>query len=271
MTIKNIMVHLDQGARTAVRLKLAVDLARHHQARLVGVFGQRGQAQQVGLVSSWPSAEYAAAAEASQALFCGAVGDLPSWEWVDINRGSDTEVIRLLVENGRHFDFIILGQHEEGAQHLPKDLAEMMILDSGRPVLVVPYVGVFDDVFAHPLVAWNDAREAARALNDALPLIQSARETVVVRVAWENKVTREEKATLLKHLEAHGISARYEVVTPKSERVQLMDALLNTVSDQGATLLVMGAKGNGNNLFKGQGAGTRYILEHMTVPVLMAH
>jgi len=271
MSIKNIMVHLDQGARTPVRLKLAVDLARKHQARLVGVFGQRGQAQQVGLVSAWPSAEYAAASAASKALFEQVAGDLVSHEWRDINRGSDTEVIRLLVDNARHFDLAILGQHEENAIHLPKDLVEMMVLDSGRPVLVVPYVGVFENVFSHPLLAWNDAREAARAVNDALPLIDAARETVVVRVAWENKDTKEDKVVLLSHLKAHGIAARFEVVTPENDRVQLMDALLNAVSDQGATLLVMGAKGNGTNPFKGQGSGTRYVLEHMTVPVLLSH
>ena len=42
MALKNLMVHLDQGGRTAARLELAVSLARQHQARLVGVFGQRG-------------------------------------------------------------------------------------------------------------------------------------------------------------------------------------------------------------------------------------
>ena len=45
MALKNLMVHLDQGERTAARLELAVSLARRHQARLVGVFGQRGLPQ----------------------------------------------------------------------------------------------------------------------------------------------------------------------------------------------------------------------------------
>ncbi len=271
MASKNIMVHLDQGARTPARLKLAVDLARKHKARLVGVFGQRGQAQQVGLVAAWPSAAYTEAAAASKALFAQASAGLADTEWRDINRGSDTEVIRLLVDHARHFDLAIVGQYEEGLEHMPKDLVEMMVLDSGRPVLVMPYAGDFDDVFAYPLIAWNDAREAARALNDALPLLAAAKKTVVVQVAWETKETRAEHALLLGHLQAHGVPARMQMVIPESDRVQLMDALLNSVTDEGATLLVMGAKGHGNNPFSGQGAGTRYVLEHMTVPVLMSH
>lgn len=271
MTIKNIMVHLDQGARTAARLKLAVDLAKAHGARLVGIFGQRGQVQQVGLVATWPSAEYVAASEASKVLFEQLAGSVADREWRDINRGSDTEVIRLLVDHARHFDLTIFGQHEENDTHLPKDLVEMVVLDSGRPVLVIPYAGEFDEIFSYPMIAWSDVREAARAVNDALPLLAKARKTVVVQVAWETKETREETALLIKHLQAHGVPAHMQMVIPESDRVQLMDALLNAVTDEGATLLVMGAKGHGNNPFSGQGAGTRYVLEHMTVPVLMSH
>lgn len=271
MAIKNIMVHLDQGPRATIRLQLAVDLARQCGARLVGVFGQRGQAQQVGLVASWPSAEYAAASAASKAQFEQLAGTIPDREWRDINRGSDTEVIRLLVNHARHVDLVILGQHDPATSHLPKDLVEMVVLDSGRPVLVLPHTGDFPDLFRHPLVAWNDVREAARAVNDALPLLALAQETVVVQVAWQPRENRDDNALLIAHLAAHGIPAHMQMVIPESDRVQLMDALLNAVTDEGATLLVMGAKGHGTNPFSNQGAGTRYVLEHMTVPVLMSH
>ncbi|GAB2181240.1 universal stress protein [Denitratisoma sp. agr-D3] len=271
MAIKNIMVHLDQSPRSELRLTLAVALAKRHQARLVGVFGQRGQAQQVGLVAVWPSPEYAAAAAASKTRFEQLAAGLANAEWQDVNRGSDTEVIRRVVDCARHFDLVIAGQHEEAAALLPKDLVEMLVLDCGRPVLILPYAGEFGDVFGHPMIAWNDAREAARALNDALPLITGAGETVVVRVARDNKDVQADQAAVMAQLAAHGIPSRMRVVVPDSDQVQLMDVLLNSVSDEGATLLVMGAQGHGNSPFSGRGAGTRYVLEHMTVPVLMSH
>ena len=43
---------------------------------------------------------------------------------------------------------------------------------AGRPVLVVPYAGNFETVGKRILMAWT--REANRALNDALPLLEEA-------------------------------------------------------------------------------------------------
>jgi len=57
------------GRRTAVRLAFAIALARKHDARLVGVFGHRALPDQVGVVATWPSADYVAAAQASKAAF----------------------------------------------------------------------------------------------------------------------------------------------------------------------------------------------------------
>ena len=54
---KDLMVHLDEGERTSARLELAATLARRHKARLTGVFGQRAEAVQVGVIASWPPEE----------------------------------------------------------------------------------------------------------------------------------------------------------------------------------------------------------------------
>lgn len=140
MSLKNLMVHLDQGERTAARLELAVSLARQHQARLLGVFGQRAQAQRIGVVASWPSQEYVEARDASQAAFEKATAGLPDAEWRDINRGSDAEVLRHIIDLARHADLVVLGQHDERVKAFaPEELAMEVILDSGRPVLMFPY------------------------------------------------------------------------------------------------------------------------------------
>ncbi|MFX7996900.1 hypothetical protein ABTK59_20175, partial [Acinetobacter baumannii] len=51
------------------------------------------------------------------------------------------------------------------------DFVETLILESGRPVLVVPYAGRFTSVAQRVLVAWSGGRESARALHDAMPLM----------------------------------------------------------------------------------------------------
>src|ERR1035438_1557337 len=109
MPLKNLMVHLDRGERTVARLELAVSLAHRHQARLVGVFGQRAQAEQVGVVATWPSREYTEAAGAVKTLFEAATAGLAQAEWHDINRGGDAELLGRLTDYARFFDLVLLG------------------------------------------------------------------------------------------------------------------------------------------------------------------
>ena len=270
MSLKNLMVHLDQGERTAARLELAVSLARQHQARRVGVFGQRGLPQVIRIVASWPSQEYAEARDASQAAFETAAAGLRQAEWHDINRGRDSEVTRKVITLARHADLVVLGQHDDRATaHLPDELVMDVILESGRPVLVLPYAGNFTEVGKHPLIAWNDAREATRALNDALPLIEGCDEAMVLSFAAQREAGEASCVEVTRQLADHGITAKAEVLLV--EDFGIMDMLLNRVTDRGADLLVMGAHGHIGYPFISRGAGTRYILRHMTVPVLMSN
>lgn len=270
MALKNLMVHLDQGERTAARVELAVALARQHQARLLGVFGQRAHAQQVGVVASWPSPEYVAAREASKAAFEKATAGLPQAEWHDINRGSDAEVVRHITELARYADLVVLGQHDERFRdYLPDHLVGDVILDCGRPVLVVPYVGTFTEVGKRPLIAWNNSREAAHALNDSLPLIEGCDEAMVLCFTARIEEGESSSAEVGRHLTAHGIKHKTDVMLVQDYGI--MDMLLNRCCDWSADLLVMGAHGQIGFPFVSRGAGTRYILQHMTVPVLMSN
>lgn len=270
MSLKNLMVHLDQGERTAARLDLAVGLARRHQARLVGVFGQRAEPQRVGVVASWPSAAYSEARDASKAAFEAATAGLPQAEWRDINRGSDPEVLRHVIDLARHADLVVLGQHDERVKaHVPAEMVLEVILDSGRPVLVLPYAGSFSEVGRSPLIAWNDTREAAHALNDALPLMQGCDEAMVLSFSAHREEAESSCAEVARHLATHGIPAKTEVLLVQD--FGIMDMLLNRVTDRGSDLLVMGAHDRIGFPFVSRGAGTRYILEHMTVPVLMSN
>jgi nucleotide-binding universal stress UspA family protein len=262
------MVHLDQDGRTAVRLELAIALARQHGARLVGVFAQRGYAQKVGVVSTWPSEAFTQACEASRTLFETATAGLPDTEWRYVNRGGEAEVTRHFVDQARHTDLVILGQHEQGKDFAPEELVSEVVLGCGRPVLILPYIGSFPSVGKRPLIAWNNAPEAARALNDALALIEGCQQAYVLSVAASLGEGEASCAEVERHLALHGIQAKTEVVLVQD--FGIMDVLLNRTSDRSADLLVMGAHGSIGFPFESRGAGTRYILRHMTVPVLMS-
>jgi len=270
MTLKNLMVHLDQGQRTAHRLELAAALARRHEARLVGVFGQLAQAQQVGVVATWPPESYVEAAEASRALFEKSAAGLAHAEWRDINRGSDAEVIRLVTQIARYFDLAVLGQYDDrGKAYEPAELVHEVVLNCGRPVLILPYIWNFAPIGKRPLIAWNDTREASRALNDSLALIADCTEALVLSLAPNREDAEASCAEAVRHLGCHGIEATSEVfVLAEEEGVGAMDMLLNRASDRTADLLIMGA--HSGSPFSARGSGTRHILRHMTVPVLMS-
>ncbi len=270
MSLKSLMVHLDQTERTAARVDLAISIAREHRARLLGVFGQRAHAQKVSVVSTWPSPAYIEARESSKAAFERATADLPGAEWRDVNRGSDAELLRLITDLARHTDLVVVGQHDQqGNGFVPPELVGDVILNAGRPVLVVPYVGNFTEVGKHPLIAWNNAREAAHALNDALPLIKRCNLAHVLSIAARLEDGESSCAEVERHLATHGIKAKTEVILV--EEFGIMDLLLNRINDRGADLLVMGAHGHMGFPFEIRGAGTRHILRHMTVPVLMSN
>lgn len=271
MSLKNILVHLDSGPLCTDRLSLAIALAEQHGARLIGLFGQLAQAQMIGMVASWPSPAYVEAAEQSRQKFEAACsGHLRSYSWRDANRGSALEVSRALIEAAHHVDLVLLSQDDEAAaQVVPRDLPEQVVLNAGRPGLIIPYAYKNTSLGQRPLIAWNGSRESVRAVNDALPLMQGCSSARILCFAKPSPELEQSVGDLCAHLADHGVTAEPDYI--QAEGIGIMDMLLNQAADLSADLLVMGASGNtGFANFKRHG-GTRHILRHMTVPVLMSH
>ena len=263
--LRDILVHLDNGPQTAVRLSLAVALAQRENARLVGLFARHGRPHRVGVVAAWPGEEYKEAARQSHQAFAVATQGLAAAEWRDANRGGDGEIIDAVVGAARVADLVVVGQTApEGAQ-VPADLPEQVILNTGRPVLVIPYAGAPDSLGLRPVFAWNGSREAVRACTDALPLLPDNAEAVVLSVLAEE---RDDDGEIVAHLHRHGLKVRTEIL--RAGGIGLMDLLLNRVSDLGADLLIMGGYAQYTFPQRTRGSGTRYILSHMTVPVLLS-
>jgi nucleotide-binding universal stress UspA family protein len=269
MALANIVVHLDSGSRTAERVALAVEIARRCGARLTGLFAEVAAAHRVGLVATWPSEEHLAAAAAARAAFEAATTALGAGAvFVDVNRGSEQEILARATDIARAFDLVVLGQSEEGSR-TPADLPEQIVLESGRPVLMVPRAGSYADVGHRPIFAWHRSRGAARAMHDALPLVAPGADALVVEAGPPGGPNDEFAELVIGSLAAHGISARFQAVVV--DEVKLMDTLLNQAADHSADLMAIGAFDGNGFAFFGRGSGTRYILRHMTLPVLFAH
>jgi nucleotide-binding universal stress UspA family protein len=149
---------------------------------------------------------------------------------------------------------------------------EQVALASGRPVLIVPYAGHFDNVGRRVLIAWNATREAARAVSDAMPLLTSAELVTVLTIdPREGPHGHGELpgADIALHLARHGVKAQIERTV--SAGMPVGEVLLSRVADLGADLIVMGAYGHSRAREVLLGGATRSVLRSMTVPVLMSH
>jgi nucleotide-binding universal stress UspA family protein len=145
-------------------------------------------------------------------------------------------------------------------------------MGAGRPVLIVPYVGTFKTLGQRVLVAWNASREATRAVNDALPLLERASSVRVLSVNPRRGIAGHGPiagADMSLHLARHGV--RVEAAAVNTDDVRVDDMLLSQAADAGADLIVMGAYGHSRLGEYVLGGATRHLLRQITVPVFMSH
>lgn len=271
MALKDLLVHLDSGARAAERLALAVSLARRHGARLTGLFAEASSlgGSLVGRRDRDGLARAAAAARARFEAACAPAGVTTRFWQVDGEE--DAEVIDAVVICCRRVDLAVLGQQRGDDAPVPAGLVERVVAGAGRPVLVVPSIGSYPEAGRRVLVAWTGSREAARALHDALPLLERAEHVTVLslRLPPTGGESVLPSLDVADHLKAHGVEA-----SPDHWLVgdlAAVDAVLNRASDEGADLAVLGAFGLlGPHLLGPDRGTTRAILETMTTPVLLS-
>jgi nucleotide-binding universal stress UspA family protein len=150
------------------------------------------------------------------------------------------------------------------------ELFQAVLLGSGRPVLVVPYIQRGEARLDNVLIAWDGSKEAARAVHDALPLLQRAKMVEVLTVATEAHGGAEviTGADLARHLVGHGLPA---TARSMSVDIDVSDALLSHAADAGVNMIVMGGYAHSRLRDLVFGGATIGILNSMTVPVLMSH
>lgn len=275
MPLKDILVHVDGSRHCAVRLDLAAALAAAHDAHLTGLHVRSEQqvpqfvrsqfGPQVVALQNQFANEARAQAESLFEHRLRAAGVNHEWRAAE---GDPYEVVAL---HARYADVTVLGQTDPEDDE-DRALPDHLVLDAGRPVLVVPYAGRFSGAFNRVMVAWNGSREATRAVNDALPLLRKAKKVVVMAANPGGGIDGHGDvpgADLSLHLARHGVNAEAQQV--QADDLNIGQILLSRCADEDVDLLVMGAYGRSRVRELVLGGATRHVLEHMTMPVLMSH
>ena len=170
----------------------------------------------------------------------------------------------------RRFDLAIMGQSEPDTPALERLLVEAALFDSGRPVLIVPYIQRSGLTLERVMVCWDGSRSAARAVADAMPLLVRAKATEVLTVASEPAKSDEMPgANIAHHLARHGVKVEVDsIVTVETD---VASTILSHAADISADVLVMGGYGHSRlREFVLRGV-TRGVLGSMTLPTLMSH
>ena len=280
MSYKTILVSLNDISRSNTVLALAAGMAAKHEAHLIGLYVIPApriypavSAHVTPIVLNETKIFFEEKADQSRKAFekaTSAAGVEVEWRRIS----SDSPYIADgVIEHGLQADVLLISQrNDQGNDGIEPEFCERVVMESGRPVIVVPQSGEFNEIGEHVVVGWNASREATRAVFDAMPMLEGSGET---RLIWVDPQKQSEKsgnlpgAEMAATLTRHGVRSIAEAMP--TDGIDSGDALLNRASDLGADLIVMGAYGHTRLREFVFGGATRTMLDQMTVPVLMSH
>ncbi|MCB1830172.1 MAG: universal stress protein [Chromatiaceae bacterium] len=277
MALRDILVHIDHTAPCEKRVRIAVELAASQGAELTGLYSKANAFMEYRTSGLEKRREkHAKDSEKLRERFAPMAekADVKlNWITAPFDRKEDFVTDQVIFYT-QHFDLVVVGQYDVDIHDgsVPLDLAERLVMESGRPVLVIPYAGKFDSLGKRVVVAWNTARESVRALNDAMPIMRDAKKVKVVAINPRQKGKRHGQipsADIVQHLIRHGVNAVGDYFDTKG--VDEGNLLLNTAAEERADLLVMGAYGTHRFRELILGGATSTVLKQMTTPVLMSH
>jgi nucleotide-binding universal stress UspA family protein len=275
MSYKSMTVCLDNSSGSSRRLDFALALAARHGAHLTGLHLTYAPAVFYEPYADWAPVvvEWERVAQKRQELAQESFRTAARKAGVNYDWASyQSSALQQIIEHARTTDLTILGQQSaaDALSDIGTNFNEFFVLRLGRPVLFLPHAGELPPAFGNIVVAWDGGREAGRAMADAMPFLQEAKQVTVSTL-----IKKPDRENDLPQIDIAAYLARHDVPVA-IERHQLSaaapaDWLLTRVADLGADLLVMGAYGHHRVTELVLGGMTRSLLHQMTIPVLMSH
>lgn len=277
-TLRSILLHLDASRRSTHRLVAACGLAAVHDANVTALYATTPSALAMPMAAANGVADLFAALQQldmdrrddARLLFDRTVSTGGyAVQWDELHEES---VVRGLTARALCSDLLVFGQYDPAdgsAIGTPPDLIESVLIGSGKPALILPYVDTRPVIGQEILIAWKATRESAHAVAAAIPLLKRARRIHLTCDAPE-ETEGAGPGELESYLRLHGVQAPIERRSGLPA-ASTGDALLSLASDVDADLLVMGCFGHSRAREFVLGGASRTVLRSMTVPVLMAH
>src|ERR1700730_6041802 len=275
--IKDLVVNLTVGADRDPAAQFAVSIAATFEAHIAGIaFAYDPVITPTvmdGLSAAWADTQraetQAAAQEAVDRFEAAAKREGLSAEHriIETSLGG---AANLFGRMARRFDLAVVGQMDP--ERMPPDdlLIEAVLFESGRPMVVVPYIQKEGLKLDRVLVCWDGSRSAARAIADSLPFLKRGKLVEIVIVAGTGgKAEEVPRVALGEPLARHNLNV--EVKRLVAAEIDVSNAVLSYAADCAADFIVMGGYGHSRLREFVLGGMTRSMLGAMTVPALMSH
>lgn len=176
----------------------------------------------------------------------------------------------ILTKISRLYDLSIVAQPDYSEPSQGDQLPEAILFNSGRPMLMVPYIHAGPLKLDRVLICWDGGRPASRAIHDAMPFLHRAKAIDVVAVNEDNATVDEASSEALQtHLARHDLSADVHRIATNTGNI--FNAILSLAADKDTDLIVMGGYGHSKLRESIMGGVTRGMFESLTVPALISH
>lgn len=281
MEFKTIAIHVSRQDLLKRQIAAADQIIAAKGGHLKGIFVMPPLPQPVEFV--FPASddylrdlqnEYGKLAEAARSEFLHLTNDrhfAGEWQLVE---GAIGSIAQGIISEARTSDLVVITHRRQSAESLDVRLApERVILETGRPILLLPESAEAKLDGARITIAWANRREAARAAFDALPLLKKARE---IRILTIDETRRRSgapadvpPADIAAALSRHGLNVDIASCTPDGSSSG--EQILSQIATDGTDVLVMGGYGHSRLRELVLGGVTRDILDKAEIPVLMSH
>jgi nucleotide-binding universal stress UspA family protein len=276
-SLAQLLVHLDASPQAVQRLEVACRLGQMHGAAVCALYAVTPHLVELPFSPEIGPSIAAALRDIDDAQRAGALAAFRQSPlaadvhatWAEV---AEAPVAASFSQQALYADLLLLGQRDSSqasSSGVPSDFVETVISVSGKPALILPYVGAAAEIGQNVLIAWKPTREAARAVSAAMPLLQRARSVQIIAWASEEEAVSGERLDLNTYLSRHGVAAIWH--REGQEPQALGELLLSRACDLNADLLVMGCYGHTRTREWILGGTSRTVLHTMTLPVLMAH
>jgi nucleotide-binding universal stress UspA family protein len=252
--IKDIMTNLDVNSARAAAADYAISVARTFEAHVSAIAFAYEEVLPETLVSRFEEAARRSGVSAEARV-------------IQVGFEKAGEMFGRLA---RRFDLAVVAQAEPDKLPARQPIIEAALFDSGRPILLVPYIQREGLRLDRVMVCWDGSRTAARAVGDAMSFLAKAKAVEIVLVASEAGKSNEiAGADIAHHLARHGLKVELKQIVVRD--LDVGNTILSHAADTEADFIVMGGYGHSRLREFVLGGATRSILSAMTVPILMSH